>query len=112
MSPDEIIESFTARTGITILRASKEGVLRDYNVKTDFPEVLGAMLATVYGASVTAISDFSEGEEPVVMIQTDREDIAIVAFNNDIVAAFVGKGKDFNPEELKSLAYQLEESEY
>lgn len=112
MATDDIIESFTERTGISILRASKEGVLKDFNVESDFPEVLGAMLATVYGASVTAITDFVDGIEPVVKIETGKHDIAIIASNEDIIAAFVPEDSKLDVEILKVLGIQLEDSEY
>ncbi len=111
MSTEEIIAAFTEQTGISIIRASKEGVLKDYNVATDFPEVLGAMLATVYGASVTAITDFTEGDDPVVRIQSAEHDVIIVSSTDDILAVFVPNGGQILEEDLKALAKQLEESD-
>jgi len=109
VSTDDIINSITNRTGIPILRASMEGVLKDYNVNTEFPEVLGAMIATVYGASTTAINDFSKDNDPFVTIRTDQYEIAIVSCGEDVIAAFLGDGKDFNENELRALALQIDE---
>lgn len=109
MSTDKLFESFTERTGIRVLRASKEGVLRDYNVETDFPEVLGAMLATVYGASITAIADFTEKEDPVVWIRAGEFHVAIVSASDSILAAFSADGKEIPLEDLKGLAKKIDE---
>jgi predicted regulator of Ras-like GTPase activity (Roadblock/LC7/MglB family) len=112
MPTEEIIDSFKEQTDISIIRASKEGVLRDYNVETEFPEVLGAMLATVFGASVTAIMDFSQGEDPVVNIDSKGQNVCIISSAEDIIAAFVPEGKSISIDDLRTLAKQLEESEY
>jgi predicted regulator of Ras-like GTPase activity (Roadblock/LC7/MglB family) len=111
MTTEEILETFKEQTGISIIRASKEGVLKDYNVVTDFPEILGAMLATVYGASVTAITDFTEGEDAVVKIASGDHCIVIVSNSDDILAAIVPNGGEVLEEDLQALAKQLEESE-
>ncbi len=111
MSTEEIIEAFKDQTGISIIWASKEGVLKEYNVDSDFPEVLGAMLATVYGASVTAITDFTDEEDSVVRIHSGELDVIIVSSTDDILAAFVPSGGEIPEEDLKALAKQLEESD-
>lgn len=112
MTTEEIIQSFKEHTGITLIRASKEGVLKDYNVDTDFPEVLAAMLATVFGASVTAITDFSEEGDLVVQIRSGDHTIVIVSSTDDIVGVFVPEGTNISDNDLLALARQLEESEY
>jgi len=109
MSADEIIESFKENTGIAVIRASKEGVLRDYNVETDFPEVLAAMLATVYGASVTAITDFSEERDPIIKINSGDRNVIIVSSSKDIVAVFVPEEATISDEDVQTLSKKLEE---
>ena len=112
MSTEEIIESFKESTGIAVIRASKEGVLKDYNVETDFPEVLGAMLATVYGASVTALADFSEKRNPIIKINSGDRSVIIVSSSDDIVAVFVPEDATISDEEVQSLSKKLEESDF
>ena len=107
MTTEEIINSFKDQTGISVIRASKEGVLKEYSVETEYPEILGAMLATVYGASVTAIIDFSGGEDPTVTIQSGNHHIMIVSSRNDIVAAFVPNGNAIPENDIRLLAEKL-----
>ena len=112
MTAKEIINTFKERTGISIIRATKEGVLKDYSVETEFPEILGAMLATVYGASVTAITDLSEGEDPVITIQSGQHHVMIFSTINDILAAFVPNGISIQESELRSIADMLNASDH
>jgi len=109
VSTEELINSYTIRTGIPVLRASLEGVLKEFNISTEFPEVLGAMLATVYGASITAINDFSEDEDPLVTIRARQYKIAVISYGDDVLAAFIPEGQEFNEHELRALALRIEE---
>jgi len=104
MFAEELMQSFTEKTGIMLLIASKEGVLKEFNVESDFPEVLGAMLATVFGAAETVITTLGFGSEPEISMKAEENQIIILPSGEDIMAAFIPSGNKIDYEDLEELA--------
>ncbi len=104
MTPEELMESFTERTGIKVLRATKEGILRETTLDVDAPEIIGAMIATIFGAADTTIGEFNLEVPEIISIKKDDVRIFILPSRENILAAFAPPEIDVNEEELKSLA--------
>ena len=108
MTPEKLMESFTERTGIWIIRTTKEGILLESTVKVDAPEIIGAMVATIFGAADTTLSEFNMGTPNVVTIHNDNFRMFILPSKGDhLIAAFAKRDVEVNEAELKEIAESL-----
>ncbi len=111
MTVIELMNSFKENTGISILRTSREGVLIDYNVITNFPDALGAFIATAYGASESAIQQFPSSDEVEVVIDTGSNQMFIVSAGRYLLAGISSSGKEVDKEKLRELAGSIRKLE-
>jgi len=85
----EVMDAFKAKSGVSTLIATLEGELGPCNVEGESPQVLAAMLATVYGAGRTAMDyAFSENQAEVLIIWNDFK-IMLFPRDRSIVATFI-----------------------
>lgn len=111
MTVIELMNSFKENTGVSVLRTSREGVLIDYNVITNFPDALGAFIATAFGASESAVQQFPSSDEIEVVIDTDTVQMYIISAGRYLLAGISSSGKKVEKEKLRELARSIRQSE-
>lgn len=89
------------------IRSSVEGVLIDYNIDSDYPEVVAAMFATLFGAASLVSEDISESDSPVVKIIAGNHIFQISKIGEHIIALLPSSDVPFSQDEIDSFLIEL-----
>ena len=96
-------------TKFDFIRATLDGILYDYSVDTDTPEVVAAMMATIFGAA-NFISDELSGEgDPLIRIKVAGKEIHVTRSKGLILAVFHLQGEDAGVEDISAFIDSLPE---
>jgi len=84
-----------------------EGVLIDYNIESDYPEVVAAMFATLFGAASLVSEDIAGSDSPVVKIIAGDYLFHITRIGENIIALLPSTDTPFSQDEIDSFLIEL-----
>jgi len=97
---DKIVDEMQLKSKFNYIRSSNEGVLIDYDLETDFPEVAAAMFATIYGAASLAVEDMAEGLPFSVKILLEKKTVTVLRSREHIVGLISKNGMKSSPVDI------------
>lgn len=94
-------------TKFDFIRATRDGILYDYTVDTDIPELVAAMMATVFGAASYISDEITEGGDPFIKIKVAGKEICVTSSHGLIVGAYHLQDDEVGNEEIQAFIDSL-----